>query len=219
MMRFYPNTNKSIWFFGGIFEVKGKKDCEYHGYDSVLTHYSEELIGRLKIEVAINSQERAYLLEKFWPKMSVYELLAEPYAGAIFPGYDKISLDSPILETIIKNESADWKTVLENVKGIYCIANKSNGKCYVGFANGNEGIWARWQHYMQTGHGHNKKLKELLEEVGSKTTAEGVTYARENFKFTLLELYAFKIADNTIHQRENFWKEALLTRKYGYNEN
>jgi len=219
MMRFYPNANKSIWLFGGIFEVKGKNGYGEHGYDSILTDYGSNLIGRLKIEVVIKSQGRAYLLETFWPKMSVYELLAEPYSGAIFPGYDKISPDFRTLETIIKNEPADWKTALENVKGIYCIADKANGKCYVGSAYGNTGIWARWRHYMQTGHGHNKQLKILLKEAGAKAVAEDIAYARENFKFTLLELYAFKTGDDSIIQRENFWKEALLTRQYGYNDN
>lgn len=207
MMQFYPE-GKDIWLFGGIFAVDGT--------DSVLTDFGKEFIGRLKIKLPTDAQIFSLCLENQWDKMTVHELLAEPYSGEVFPGYDNISLNFPMLETIIKNQPADWKTALHNVKGIYCIADKSNGRKYIGSAYGEMGLWSRWACYAETGHGHNKQLRALIDEVG-------LGHARENFRFTLLELYAFKTGDDYIISRENFWKEALLTRKkhgeHGYNAN
>lgn len=118
-----------------------------------------------------------------------------------------------MLETIIGNERMDWKSALQNVKGVYVIADKKTGKKYVGSAYGEKGIWARWSTYMQTGHGSNIELKDLVQGGGRN-------YARDNFRITLIECWPFKTDDSAIISRENFWKEALLTRgKHGYNKN
>jgi len=48
----------------------------------------------------------------------------------------------------------------------------------------------------------------------------GVDYARQNFRFSLLEYRPMKTDDNEIIGRESFWKEVLLTRgQFGYNRN
>ena len=45
-------------------------------------------------------------------------------------------------------------------------------------------------------------------------------YTHENFKFTLLEYRPASTPDETIDNRESYWKEVLLTRgKYGLNQN
>jgi len=100
-----------------------------------------------------------------------------------------------------------------NVKGVYLIVDKNNGKKYVGSAYGDGGIWSRWSCYMGTGHGWNDELTKLIQK-------EGMGYAMENFRLSLLEHRSMKTDDNVIIQRESFWKEALLTRGcFGYNKN
>lgn len=107
----------------------------------------------------------------------------------------------------------DWKAALESVKGVYLIVDKSNGKKYVGSAYGTWGIWARWQCYVQTGHGWNDELTKLIAE-------EGLDYARRNFRISLLEYRPARTDDNVIIARESFWKEAVLSRvPLGYNKN
>ena len=101
---------------------------------------------------------------------------------------------------------------MENAKGVYLITDTKTGKRYVGQASGGQGIWSRWREYAESGHGGNKELKRL---VGDERD-----YAREHFKFTLLEYYSDLTSDETIDARERYWKEVLLTRgEYGLNQN
>ncbi|PZQ10790.1 MAG: hypothetical protein DI565_19630 [Ancylobacter novellus] len=118
-----------------------------------------------------------------------------------------------MLETIVRIERLDWKTALQNVKGVYLIVDKSSGKKYVGSAYNGVGIWSRWSGYVTSGHGWNVALVELLAN-------KGVAYARENFRMTLLEAWPYRTEDRIIIGRETHWKEALLTRgDFGYNRN
>lgn len=131
-----------------------------------------------------------------------------------FPGFDNLSLSFSAMETIFLTQRLDWKTALENTKGVYLIADKRNGKKYVGAAYGKDGLWSRWLAYLLTGHGwHSDELTKLI-------LTEGIEYAREYFSLTLLEYRSMRTDDEVVIQRENFCKEALHTRgTFGYNKN
>ena len=74
------------------------------------------------------------------------------------------------------------------------------------------GIWSRWGEYVESGHGGNRELKELVGDT--------LDYAQEHFKFTLLEHRSDRTSDEIIDERERFWKEVLLTwGEYGLNRN
>lgn len=70
------------------------------------------------------------------------------------------------------------------------------------------------EHVSTNGHGGDK---EPIPLVGSDSS-----YAFKYFRFTLIEHF-FNIKkgnnDSIIIEREKYWKEALLTRKHGYNRN
>ena len=156
---------------------------------------------------------RGFNIETFMDEFVVTEILEKPYAGVNFPGYDSIDIDFSSLEFIINNQKQDWKVALENVKGVYLIVDKKNGKKYVGSAYGADGIWSRWACYIGSGYGGNDELVEVI-------NANGLDYARKNFKFSLLEIYTMKTDAESIIYRESFWKDVLLTRgKFGYNSN
>ena len=210
-IKFYPE--EETWLFGGIYKILSREfKKQAHSYKIELTNQGKDLIGRLKIKASI-PRGRAFNLETVYDRLSVCEVLREPYSGELFCGYENVSQDFFMLEVIYKNERTDWKTALENVKGVYVIADKKTGKKYVGSAYGETGIWSRWSNYMNTGHGWNKELVGLLKDAGME-------YAREHFRITLIECWPFKTDDRTIIERESFWKEALLTRgKHGYNAN
>ena len=224
-MRVYREGN-DIWLFGGIFEKLGF-DEENWRYDVKLTEQGKEHIGRLKISYHNRAQKVYRKLGIVYPELKFHEILRAPYSGILFSGYENISLDFPQLASIINANREDWRTALVNHKGIYVIFDKETGKKYVGSAYGNNGIWSRWCCYVWSLHGNNKELKALFKEDKGQSKMleifkrkDPLDYAMANFRFTLIECWPFKTDDSAIIHRENFWKEALLSRgDYGYNAN
>ncbi len=212
LIDFYPE--KDIWLFGGIYEVikRGNK-TPAHSYEiRELKEYSD-FVGRLKIKLRKPSRGRAFYLENHIDEMMVSEILKKPYSGEIFPGYENINHDFNILAPIFKNENSDWKAALSNIKGVYVVTDKSNGRKYVGSAYGESGIWSRWSCYIGTGHGWSDELTELIKK-------ESIDYARENFRLSLLEYRPMKSDQKVIIERECFWKKVFLsTGEFGYNKN
>jgi len=201
---------KNMWLFGGVYEVVKRYDDRY---EVKLTSFSEEYIGRLKVKYKRTARNRAVILEKVFPFMSVSELLRTPYSGEFFPGYENINHKFTALEPIFRQELTSWFSALKNVKGVYLITDTSNGKRCIGSAYGETGVWARWSSYIGTGHGHNDDFSKIIKEHGKE-------YARNNFVFSLLEYRPMKTDDKTIIDRESYWKEVLLTRtSFGYNNN
>ncbi|MBI1784435.1 GIY-YIG nuclease family protein [Candidatus Sumerlaeota bacterium] len=202
-----------IWLFGGIYKVlsRGPKNRSY-AYRVKRMPDQEDLVGRLKIDFSRPSRTKAVRLEKWFSKMTVAELLKERYTGEAFPGFEDINHDFSTLERIFTMSRTDWKSPLEKIKGVYLIADKTNGKMYVGSAYGEFGVWARWSCYIGTGHGWNDALTKLIHR-------KGMEYARRNFRISLLEYHPAKTDDNVIIQREKYWKKALLSQEFGYNKN
>ncbi len=212
LIDFYPEPD--IWLFGGIYEVLIRTPVNYaHSYTIECVPDYEDLVGRLKICFPTASRIDSLRLEKWIDEMFISELLREPYSGERFPGYENISHDFDKLEVIFQNNRLDWRGALENVKGVYLIIDRNNGRKYVGAAYGGGGVWARWSCYIGTGHGYNDELTALIAQ-------EGLDYARLNFRISLLEYHPATTDDRVIIERENYWKEALLSRgQYGYNNN
>ena len=69
-------------------------------------------------------------------------------------------------------------------------------------------ILGRWMAYVETGHGGNVELK--------KTSFE---YIKKNFRYSILDIYKANSDDQIILAREAWWKNLLLTRKFGFNRN
>lgn len=206
---FYPQ--KGTFLFGGIFEVIER--YEDHYTVKLLEKY-ENFIGRLKVLGIKSSRGSSFYLENYYDNIIVEELLTERYSTMAFPGHENIDYDFRVIEHIIKNKPLDWKGSLENIKGIYMLTDKINGKRYIGSAHGENGIWSRWSQYCNDGHGGNKKLIWLIKE-------KNIEYVKKNFKFTLLEVYSKSINDDYIIAREQYWKKVMmsLNSKFGYNDN
>lgn len=208
LIRYYHHADK--WLFGGIFEVIERRP---KSYKVALVDDSKEYIGRLLIHYRDPGYRgRAFYLEKHFAKLEVSQIFEETYGGEAFCGYGNISHKFSNLESIFKRNQEDSKSPLENVRGIYLIADTSNGKMYVGSAYGDEGIWARWSCYFRTGHGYNDELTKLIK-------SNGIGYARKNFQFSLLEFRSMKTDNKVILDRESYWKQVLRTNEFGYNKN
>ncbi len=208
-MEFYPKTDS--WLFGGGFQVLQRRQ---NGYKLSLLPRFEKYVGRLiaSFHRYQGMRGRAFLLENYLDQFQVAEILPLAYTGESFCGFENIDHDFNTLEAVFRNERPDWKAALENVKGVYLIADKSNGKQYVGAAYGDAGIWARWACYIGTGHGWNDELVELLNRKGRK-------YARANFRFSVLEIMVKSTLNDAVFARETHWKQVLQTREHGYNKN
>ncbi len=111
-----------------------------------------------------------------------------------------------------ENDKASWKNTLSRQQGVYVITNTDNGKLYVGSATGRNGIYQRWQDYIRDGHGNDTGLIAIVKQ-------HGLEYVQTHFRYTLLEHYDFTVPKDVVLARESYWKEALDTRKHGYNGN
>ncbi len=208
-MEFYPQSD--TWLFGGAFEVLERRP---DGYSLRADEHLEKYVGRLlaSFHRRRGMLGRAYYLETCLDEFEVSEILPQVYAGENFPGFEKVNHNFSTLESVFRTERQDWQAALGSVKGVYVITDTNNGKHYVGSAYGDGGIWSRWACYMGTGHGWNDELVTLIRQNGQD-------YARDHFRFAILEVMSGAISDDAVQAREGHWKRALLSREHGYNRN
>jgi hypothetical protein len=178
------------------------------GYKAKVVPEYSKYFGKVVITYHRRGRGTTYKAETIIEELEVLEILPTSYDGENFPGYENVTITWKQLNTIIERQKKDWVTALKNQKGVYLITDKKTGKQYVGSAYGAEMLLHRWTDYSNTGHGGNKRLKELRFD-----------YIKENFQYSILETYNSNIPDDLILRREAWWKEALKTREFGLNEN
>ena len=201
---------KDEWLFAGVYESLGaKEDTKINRfiYDTRLLDYGTEFIGKAIISFKKEFRASYLCLERY---LEYYELL-ELYRERVkptFPGYDKVDVSWKELSDWIETDS--WKTALENQKGVYLITDVHTGKRYVGSAKGEYMILGRWRTYIKNGHGGNIEFKNI-----------NLEYIKENFRYSILEIFKSTTEDYIISEREDWWKKVLLTRekRFGYNDN
>lgn len=135
-----------------------------------------------------------------------------------FPGFDQVLLTFHDLgEMVSDHRYADWQVALAQVQGIYLITDSSNGKQYVGKADGAERILQRWKSYAQDGHGGNHALKELAKiSIGA---GGGKTDHARHFRFSILRVFGPSTSPSEVDDAESHYKRALMTREFGLNRN
>ncbi len=235
----YTNSGKKIWFKEGEIVIGllqmddedqwllldiAKITKNYKKYyfpnaklNSFYAHESLEefrdYFGRLIVEIHKSWQGSVRRADGFIDDIEVFELLPSEFDQLnTFPGYDRVDLSWTDLKEVLKRDN--WRTALENQKGIYLITDTATNKRYVGSAYGKNMMLGRWSEYVRTRHGGNAELVKL---VGAK----GEKYIEDNFRYTILEIHKNLTPDETIIERESFWKDVMLSRdpKYGYNNN
>ena len=112
--------------------------------------------------------------ERLRTHLDANQVLAEPYTGRHFPGFEEIDISFEELEALVLNGRADWSSPLSSVAGIYLLTDTETNKRYVRSAWGEGGVWSRWTSYVQSGHGGNVALVPLIE-------TENLDYCRANF--------------------------------------
>lgn len=215
--------SKNIWMFGGVYEVeqdpKPISNNSWNGwkYKTRLLDVEQDMIGRVffyykkEFRASYPGLDLQSQSDMNPSDMYVSHILDKKVSLTDFPGFDKVNINYETLKLIVDDNIQSWKTVLSNVKGIYLIVDTVTGKQYVGSAYGDDCIWQRWVNYATNGHGGNKLLKELLSINGSKY--------KYNFKYSVLEVCNMSLGNEYIISRENHWKEVLMTRQFGLNDN
>ena len=206
-------SNSKRWLFVGVYQVDGVRSATGpFPFVYSLTHIRglEHLEGRAIVDFA-KSFRASYLVgPRFEDQLIVNELRQEKLSIP-FPGFNSVRVAFEVLQSIIRQDNPSWHAALANIGGIYVIVDRETGKQYVGSAYGGIGLWQRWRSYVETGHGGNKELRELLKGQGGK-------YA-QNFQFSLVEVCDINASTEYIIARESHWKDVLLTRKFGLNWN
>jgi hypothetical protein len=117
-----------------------------------------------------------------------------------FPGFTSFRRELNSLASV----PPDWRTILSAVKGVYLLVDLKNGKQYVGSAQGSEGFWTRWEQYVSSGHGGNRRMMDV---------------PNSEYQVTILEVASSSASDEDILRSEHEWKEKLMSRKFGLNAN
>lgn len=206
---------KDRWLFAGVFEVLA---CSVERDDENCFRYQtrelaefKEYSGRVVIGFEKRFRQPYPNFETVADELGIAEIKPEKVAVSAFPGFNSVLISHRVLQSIVRTGIESWRSVLSNVKGVYCITDRSNGKVYIGSATGEDMIWQRWMDYAQTGHGGNRQLQEIM-------NANGPEYAR-NYQYSILEIADSHASDNDVLKRESHWKDVLCSREYGYNSN
>ena len=130
----------------------------------------------------------------------------------VFSGFENLILTYDELKEIVENPTIyeAWHTALSSVNAIYLIVDQETGKQYVGSAYGKDGLLGRWSCYVNSLHGNNKLMKELI-------CAYPERY--HHFQFSILQILPKTVTDDEVIQTESLYKKKLLTVPFGMNDN
>lgn len=136
----------------------------------------------------------------------------QSHGAEVFSGYENLILSFDQLNTIINNRPVyeSWHTALEAVKAVYLIVDTVSGQQYVGSAYGDDGLLGRWKAYIDTRDGGNKKIKELLRKEPERY---------HKFQFSILQILPKSTSNESVRQCEALYKNKLLSREFGMNDN
>lgn len=199
--------NEDLWLLFHIGQVtKDLNLLNGVGYEYQGLPEYEKYVGRLIVKFKNKAQTMIRNAKSVIDDCYVSQILPNTFDNDLFPGYEKVNISWDEMKRLLGKEN--WKTALENQKGVYLLTAVSTGRMYVGSAYGENMILGRWQTYVNTGHGGNEGLKRL-----------SFDYIKQNFKYSILDIYKSTTDDQIIIDRENWWKEVLRTRQFGYNKN
>lgn len=209
---FIPYSSDKDWLLVNVYKVLDDSKFLIDADEESLAEYAP-FFGRLVVHFEDKGRNVVVRSEDIINSIYVKTVLEHPYneLGEDFPGYENVDLSWNDLRRVLRFKN--WQTALENQKGVYLITDTATNKRYVGSAYGDTMLLGRWRNYTENGHGGNKELKTLVEE-------NGLDYVKNNFRYSILDIYKSTTDDEAIIARESWWKNILLTRgDYGYNAN
>ena len=190
---------------------KRKEKPEYNFYELQKESGFNDFFDDLEQRVVIDWGKPARAYNQWLKEKEVIEILPAGYTRP-FLGYLDVNLNYYELKRIFdyKEANREWQIALSNVAGVYLILQPSTGGLYVGSAYGKNGIWGRWQNYVDNGHGGNKLLKQICDKKPN---------SHHEFRFSILRTLDKSLTQKEVINYENFYKDKLGTRAFGLNEN
>ncbi|MBL8281952.1 MAG: GIY-YIG nuclease family protein [Acinetobacter junii] len=199
--------NEDLWLLVHVGRVtKDLNKFNDVGYEFEALEQYRKFFGRLVVKYKNSSQTLIRWANTIIDECEVHQLLPDIFDNDIFPGYENVNISWQELTRVIEKES--WKTALQNQKAVYLITDISNGKQYVGSAYAENMLLNRWQNYVKSRYGGNVQLKQLSKE-----------HIENYFRYSILDIFKSTTDDKVILSRESWWKDTLMTRKFGYNSN
>lgn len=199
--------------FVGLYRVEEVGACPPGSFDALLKHdVSGQFKYELKLVDALASYQDMLVIDwgagtRTWVQRAANQPkpvieIAHQYEPH-FPGFRSFIHpvdDVPALPN-------GWQQVLRSVKGVYLLVDVDSGQQYVGSAKGTDSLLGRWLSYAAGGDGG---------DVALKAAAKG---GRRTYQVSVLEVVDENTPDDTIEQIESFWKNKLLSRRFGLNRN
>lgn len=135
-----------------------------------------------------------------------------PGEHKVFAGFEDLVLTYDELRDIADNPTvySEWVSALSSVNAIYLIVDRESGKQYVGSAYGSDGLWGRWRAYVETLHGGNKEMKEILCDYPERYHC---------FQFSILQILPKTLTNEEVIHMESLYKKKLLSIPFGMNSN
>ena len=199
--------------FVGMYRVDGVGTCPPGSFDALLKHdvsgqikYDLHLVDDMaeyqdKVAIDWGAGKRTWVQRAANRPKPVIEI-AQQYEPH-FPGF-RVFI-RPIDE--VPSLPSGWQQVLRSVKGVYLLVDVDSGQQYVGSAKGADSLFGRWMDYAAGGDGG---------DVALKAAASG---GPKNYQVSVLEVVDENTPDETIEQIESYWKNKLLSRRFGLNRN
>jgi calcineurin-like phosphoesterase family protein len=189
------------------FPVPEMFEQNYYIFELKKTEIMSDLIKRLIIDWG-----KATVSWHQWATNEKAVLAIQANPKYEFKGFDKVILKYAQLKEIISDKTLyeNWHTALSSVYAIYLIVDETDGKQYVGSAYGSGGLFARWKCYVETMHGGDVKIKELICDIPERY---------ENFQFSILQILPKNMSPEEVIELENLFNSKLLSRKFGLNMN
>lgn len=182
-----------------------EEDISYYRLER--SEYLSDLVDRLIIDwgkSAISWHQKA-TNEK--PVLSIH---SNP--RYVFCGYENVVLRYKELSDIVNDFTLyeNWHTALSSIYAIYLIVDTLTGKSYVGSAYGAGGLLGRWKCYVDSKHGFNKGMIELMSQFPDQY---------EYFQFSILQILPKNITSDEVIAIESLYKKKLRSIEFGMNEN
>jgi len=193
----YENKGVGKAKSGLIDPISGKDVGGMNHYDLDLSPKLAQYRGRVTVEWGAGFRSWVQLARKNDKAIvEIHRTASDPP----FPGF----LDFCERLGTLPSVPGSWRSVLSAVSGVYLLTNPETGKQYVGSAQGASGFWGRWEEYVASGHGGNRRMRDV---------------PAADYQISVLEVASSSAGPEVMLKMEERWKQKLLSRKYGLNAN